>query len=451
MPVVPLQEVQQSQQMGEQGPIDQDELARTAGLLVDSVQNEQNPKFQNSQFLGLMKQLRDRTVVVEGNQMVERPAATTSSWAGDFQADVKGKGRAVEPLIAGSNQMSMSAPRGLASDPTQINRDQEDSAMQEDPNDAYFRQENEEYTRYWNEVRTKTPPPEDVFVEPSAWDQLQQEWEAFEATSVGIKPVNNYQFQSNNPYVLGDSSTRTRNHLLHTGGHQSFFENVLELEATVQRDPSNATAWFQLGVKQQEAEREQKAIQALLYAADLDPTHLPTWLALAVSYTNDGKRNDTYNAIRKWVDLNSRYAGAVQEYLTQSPENPSATITDRFSHLIQCLISMARSNTSSEVDADIQIALAVLLNTNEDYEKAQDCFRTALAVRPEDWLLYNRVGATMANSGHAEEALQYYYRALELNPAYIRARFNLGISCINLRVGLCKYFQPEGSLRVIFN
>jgi hypothetical protein len=28
----------------------------------------------------------------------------------------------------------------------------------------------------------------------------------------------------------------------------------------------------------------------------------------------------------------------------------------------------------------------------------------------------------MANSGHAEEALQYYYKALELNPGYIRAR-----------------------------
>ena len=52
----------------------------------------------------------------------------------------------------------------------------------------------------------------------------------------------------------------------------------------------------------------------------------------------------------------------------------------------------------------------------------------------QDWQLYNRVGATLANSGHADEALQYYYRALELNPAYIRARFNLGISCINMKV-----------------
>lgn len=40
----------------------------------------------------------------------------------------------------------------------------------------------------------------------------------------------------------------------------------------------------------------------------------------------------------------------------------------------------------------------------------------------QDWLLYNRVGATLANGGLAEEALPYYYRALEINPAYIRAR-----------------------------
>jgi Flp pilus assembly protein TadD len=41
----------------------------------------------------------------------------------------------------------------------------------------------------------------------------------------------------------------------------------------------------------------------------------------------------------------------------------------------------------------------------------------------QDWQLYNRVGATLANGGQAADALQYYYRALELNPSYIRARF----------------------------
>jgi len=40
----------------------------------------------------------------------------------------------------------------------------------------------------------------------------------------------------------------------------------------------------------------------------------------------------------------------------------------------------------------------------------------------QDWMLYNRLGATLANGGRSEEALQYYEQALELNPGYVRAR-----------------------------
>jgi len=208
---------------------------------------------------------------------------------------------------------------------------------------------------------------------------------------------------------------------------------VLELEAAVQRYPKDATGWYELGVKQQENEREHSAIQALWHAIELDPTHLSSWLALAISYTNEGIRQRAYGAIKEWVDRNERYKAAVDRHRAEYPETTSSLQSEQFGNLIQCLIAMARSDTSGQIDADIQVALAVLLNTNEEFDKAHDCFRTALAVRPDDWLLYNRAGATLANNGRAEEALQFYYRALELNPAYIRARFNLGISCINLR------------------
>jgi len=33
----------------------------------------------------------------------------------------------------------------------------------------------------------------------------------------------------------------------------------------------------------------------------------------------------------------------------------------------------------------------------------------------------------VANSGRPEEALHYYYKALELNPGYIRARYVLSL------------------------
>lgn len=47
-----------------------DDLARTAGQLLDSVKHEQSQKFQESSFLALMRQLRDREVRVEGDRMI---------------------------------------------------------------------------------------------------------------------------------------------------------------------------------------------------------------------------------------------------------------------------------------------------------------------------------------------------------------------------------------------
>ncbi|OBZ68192.1 Peroxisomal targeting signal 1 receptor [Grifola frondosa] len=407
---------------------DADELARTAALLIDTVSNEENPKFKNSQFMGLMRQLRDREVVIEGNDMVQRDEASGSGL--QASADVKGKGRAVDTpaTLTYANMGPPAVPQASSWAP------QLQGASEQD---------NDDYIKYWEDniqdwfregEQTDASPqargPQDA--QAAEWDKLQRDWIAFEAGATGMRPVSNYQFQANNPYFLGEAS-RMRHHAMHSGGTSSLYESVLEMEAAVQRDPTNARGWFELGVRQQENEREQKAVHALRRALELDPSHLASWLALAVSHTNEGNRQGAYSAIREWVERNERYAPAVAQFRAQNPSTADRSQTERFAGLMQCLMSMVRSNASGEIDADIQIALAVLLNTNEEYDKAQDCFTTALAVRPDDWLLYNRVGATLANSGRAEDALQYYYRALELNPAYIRARFNLGISCINLR------------------
>ena len=47
------------------------ELAKTAGQLLENVKHDHSQKFQNSNFLSLMRQLRDREVHVEGDKLVD--------------------------------------------------------------------------------------------------------------------------------------------------------------------------------------------------------------------------------------------------------------------------------------------------------------------------------------------------------------------------------------------
>ncbi|KAF8581617.1 TPR-like protein [Ramaria rubella] len=476
----PLHEV--PQQEG-QVTVDSDELSRTAGLLIETVKGETNPKFQNSAFLGLMRQLRDKEMVLEGTDMVKARFSTvdcrpSTAWAQDFtkSAEVKEKGKAraendwsdtfqetpslvsgVSQIVQGQRSVSQLYPDFVTNasqyllneyplesstssktrkpvhfDRPEVIRNDTSSQGQtihdvENADSKFWKQENDEYQNYWKD-RNVPQRLESLRAAPEEWDKLQADWDHFEATATGIKPVTMYQFQPNNRYLVGDSSTH--NHVMHTQRSHSS-ESILEKEAAVQNDRQNPVAWFELGVKQQENEREHSAIQALQRAVELEPSYLEAWLALAISHTNEGNKNGAYNAIEHWVRNNEQYEGG--RLMSSLDKSGEKAVSVRHDDLIQCLMRLARSAQDGEVDADIQTALGVLLNTSEDYEKAQDCFRAALAVRPNDWLLYNRVGATLANSGRSTDALWYYHRALELNPSYIRARFNIGISCINMK------------------
>ena len=260
---------------GQPATRDQDELARTAGMLVETVRDEMatNSKFQNSQFLGLMKQLRDGAVVVDGNRMVEvqevegsaastsmkrgagsAPLMTAAGWTSECQAEgtakTKGKERAVD---------SVQGVRGLASHrelggtplmhtaPVQVDdrrqgegREEtraQETTTQEDDLDAYLRKDNESYAQYWNDFyyqkgqetgRAVAGSEQIVSADHQSWDRLQSDWDRFEATSTGIRVINQYQFQVNNPYLIGNSS-RTRHHEMHTEGRSNGIYEVRHL------------------------------------------------------------------------------------------------------------------------------------------------------------------------------------------------------------------------------
>jgi peroxin-5 len=194
-----------------------------AGLLLENVKDESNPKFQKSQFMGLMRQLRDGKVIVEGNQVVENHEWSTAN--DTTQVDVKGKGRATEIFhndgrSTGFPSISRTGVGDFESSAAPQENPAEEHSFVEDANDAYFRQENTEYTRYWT-IDANTPGAHTTNLDVASWDKLQNDWDNFEATASGIRPVESYQFQDNNPYLIGDSS-KTYHHAMHN--HQSIVE-----------------------------------------------------------------------------------------------------------------------------------------------------------------------------------------------------------------------------------
>ncbi|XP_042069753.1 PEX5-related protein isoform X1 [Haplochromis burtoni] len=299
---------------------------------------------------------------------------------------------------------------------------------------------------------------EDEFVRAKAavesdtefWDKMQAEWEELARRnwledSEDQQPVpptvspaeKGYYFNTNNPYrdwpnVFAEAQEKAREGDLNTA--------VLLLEAAILQDPQDSEAWQLLGMTQADNENEQAAIVSLQRCLELRPNNLPALMALAVSFTNSGMQREAGDVLRRWICHNPRYKHLVQD--SRSPLRGSPAMPCRAPHAstparcelqdVLLLFQEAALLNLDCVDPDLQTGLGVLFNLSSDFDKAVEAFSAALSVRPQDYLLWNRLGATLANGNRSEEAVEAYTRALELQPGFIRSRYNLGISCINL-------------------
>ncbi|XP_023479114.1 PEX5-related protein isoform X8 [Equus przewalskii] len=276
------------------------------------------------------------------------------------------------------------------------------------------------------------------------WDKMQAEWEEMarrnwisenqEAQNqVTISASEKgYYFHTENPFKDWPGAFEEGLKRLKEG---DLPVTILFMEAAILQDPGDAEAWQFLGITQAENENEQAAIVALQRCLELQPNNLKALMALAVSYTNTGHQQDACEALKNWIRQNPKY-----KYLVKSKKG-SPGLTRRMSKSpvdssvlegVKELYLEAAHQNGDMIDPDLQTGLGVLFHLSGEFNRAIDAFNAALTVRPEDYSLWNRLGATLANGDRSEEAVEAYTRALEIQPGFIRSRYNLGISCINL-------------------
>ncbi|GAA94424.1 uncharacterized protein L969DRAFT_53206 [Mixia osmundae IAM 14324] len=246
-----------------------------------------------------------------------------------------------------------------------------------------------------------------------------------------------YEKEAENKYTNHPDPFQEGQRLLQSGAPLS--EAAMAFEAACRLDEQRGEAWRALGDTLAADERELKAIRALERAVGCPGEGGDgTWMSLAISYVNEGQDLRALATLERW--LNATYPDTVKRS-PQKPRDPTNP-WDGQERMIDLFLAAARSGPTARtdassrsaepVDADVQVGLGVLFYSNSDFVRAKDCFEAALSVRPDDFLLWNRLGATLANGGSPELAIDAYRKALELRPTFTRAIYNLGVSCLNI-------------------
>ncbi|KAI0696708.1 hypothetical protein BC835DRAFT_1414101 [Cytidiella melzeri] len=253
----------------------------------------------------------------------------------------------------------------------------------------------------------------------------------------GLPILGDYAFETENKYLDPSSSSRSylvdAKALLEQGG--SLTEVALMLEAAIQKGDLGQggwETWVLLGEVRSMDEREEAGMRALTQGvkrAEMVGSAGEGMLSLAISFTNESYERASHTMLLRW--LHARYpelsiTDETWKSLSQSSWHSHEQVTEAF-------INLARDqHARGQLDADVQIGLGVLFYTNGQYERAKDCFEAALSARPQDYLLWNRLGSCLSNGNKPEEALGAYREALQLRPAYTRAIYNVGVACLNI-------------------
>ena len=251
-------------------------------------------------------------------------------------------------------------------------------------------------------------------------DQMEQIWNALRGSSqIDELVVPTYDFQhQDNAYLESSENLLLLAVRLIGEGRDS--EAIKVLEAEVRVNSASSEGWRMLGELHAQFDQDTLAIACLEQGHLCDSFNLDSMLALGVSLTNELDSIRALSVLNQWIRSHESF------FHLAVPEG------DYMQFRRDVLSSFLEAQKLQPDNPDIAIALGVLYNISREYSLAIPQLMQAAKLRPTDFSVWNKLGATLANSGLSRESLLAYNQALLLKPNYPRAWANLAIAHTNL-------------------
>ncbi|MDR0561681.1 MAG: tetratricopeptide repeat protein [Spirochaetaceae bacterium] len=185
---------------------------------------------------------------------------------------------------------------------------------------------------------------------------------------------------------------------------------------TAETAPLRTDIYYYIGIFQHQTGNFREASRAFARILELDDRCGPAYNNLGVAY---GAGQEYTKALH-----------ILQQGLEAEPENPVllfnyGAVLDARGRLKEAIEVYQKTLRYKPDWYEAMHNLGIVLCERDQHERALELLTDILAKKPDNRRILNNIGVVLLDQGRAQEAAQYFRQALEAEPAYKTAEFNL--------------------------
>ena len=221
---------------------------------------------------------------------------------------------------------------------------------------------------------------------------------------------------------------------------------------------NSGVSYFQKGNKSDDKDSSQvfydKSINAFNTATSLEPDSADTYKNLAFVYMSSGKNKDAIEPLKKLVKMNNeldgyKYLGEIYYSLgTLSKSNFTADHNaqdsiDAHNYFADAVDILEAGTKLYPNDSDLLKTLSASYVGAGKSDVALASFKALVEKYPDDEIYRYNYGVLLLGNNDYELAEQQFLKALEIDPTYENAIFNLGITYVKWGAALGKEAEDK--------